>query len=83
MPIFIVDVRQDLVYAYGWSSRLVLPIWRVKRALKLAYPSFRRFSCAIAHHFFGDLDSESKMPNIFVDVPQDIVYAYCWPSRLV
>ncbi|TMW80410.1 hypothetical protein EJD97_020408, partial [Solanum chilense] len=32
MPNFFVDVRQDLVYAYGWPSRLVRPIWRVKRA---------------------------------------------------
>ena len=46
MPNFFVDVRQDLVYAYGWQSRLVRPIWKVKRAPKPAYPSFRRFSCA-------------------------------------
>ena len=25
----------------------------------------------------------SKMPNFFVDVRQDLVYAYSWPSRLV
>ena len=68
MPIFFVDVRQDLVYAYGWPSQIVQPIWKVKRAPKRPYPSFRRFSCAIAHHFLGDLDSEAKMPNIFVDV---------------
>ncbi|TMW80122.1 hypothetical protein EJD97_023779, partial [Solanum chilense] len=29
---FFVDVCQDLVYAYGWPSRLVRPIWKVKRA---------------------------------------------------
>ena len=40
MPIFFVDIRQDLVYAYDWPSRLVRPIWRVKRALKRAYASF-------------------------------------------
>uniref|UniRef100_A0A3Q7IRN1 Uncharacterized protein n=1 Tax=Solanum lycopersicum TaxID=4081 RepID=A0A3Q7IRN1_SOLLC len=28
MPNFFVDVRQDLVYAYGWPSRLVRPIWK-------------------------------------------------------
>ena len=144
MPNFFVDVRQDLVYAYGWSSRLVRPIWNVKRAPKRAYPSFWWFSCAIAHHFLGDQDSNvknakrfhgrpsrtclcirlaitacqthlegqtsheasiplistifvcystlffwviliptSKMPNFFVDVRQDLVYAYGWPSRLV
>ena len=53
MPNFFVDVRQDLVYAYGWPSRLVRPIWKVKRAPKRAYPSFRRFSCAIGTPFFG------------------------------
>uniref|UniRef100_A0A494G8N7 Uncharacterized protein n=1 Tax=Solanum lycopersicum TaxID=4081 RepID=A0A494G8N7_SOLLC len=41
MPNFFVDVRPDLVYAYGWPSRLVRPIWKVKRAPKRAYPSFR------------------------------------------
>ena len=25
----------------------------------------------------------SKMPNFFVDVRQDLVYAYGWPSQLV
>ena len=83
MPIFFVDVRQDFVYAYGWPSRLVQPIWRVKRAPKRAYASFRRFLCAIAHHFLGDPDSDVKMPNFFVDVRQDLLYAYGWPSRIV
>ena len=78
-----VDACLDLVYAYGWPSRLVRPIWKVKRAPKRAYPSFRRFSCAIAHHFLGDPDSMSKMPNFFVDVRQDLFYAYGWPSQLV
>ena len=83
MPNLFVDVRQDLVYAYGWPSRLVRPIWRYKRAPKRAYASFRRFSCAIAHHFLGDPDSNVKMPNLFVDVRQDLVNAYSCPSRLV
>ena len=52
MPNFFVDVCQDLVYAYGWPSRIVRAIWRVKRAPKRAYTPFRRFSCAIAP-FFG------------------------------
>ena len=77
------DVRQDLVYAYGWPSWIVRPIWRVKRAPKRAYTSFRRFSCAIAHHFLGDPDSDVKMPNFFVDVLQDLVYAYGWPAQIV
>ena len=65
MQNFFVDVRQDLVYAYGWPSRLVRPIWKVKRAPKRAYPSFRWFSCAIAHHFLGDPDSDVKNTKIF------------------
>ena len=65
MPNFFVDVCQDLVYAYGWPSRLVRPILRVKRALKRAYASFRLFSCAIAHHFLGDPDSEVKNAKFF------------------
>uniref|UniRef100_A0A3Q7FFR9 Uncharacterized protein n=1 Tax=Solanum lycopersicum TaxID=4081 RepID=A0A3Q7FFR9_SOLLC len=60
-----VDVRHDLVYAYGWPSRLVRPIWKVKRAPKRAYPSLRRFSCAIAYDFLGDPDSYVKNSNFF------------------
>ena len=41
IPNLFVDVRQDLAYAYGWPSRLVRPIWRVKRDPKRAYASFR------------------------------------------
>ena len=65
MPIFFVDVNKDLVYAYGWPSRLVRPIWKVKRAPRRAYPSFRRFSCAIEHHFLGDPDSDVKNAKFF------------------
>ena len=82
MPNFFVDVRQDLVYAYGFPSRLVRPIWKVKQATKRAYPSFRRFSCAIANLFWVIRIQTSKMPNFFVDVRQDLVYAYGWPSRV-
>ena len=64
-PNFFVDVRQDLVYAYDWPSRLVRQIWRVKRAPKRAYASFRRFSCAITHHFLGDPDSNVKNAKLF------------------
>ena len=65
IPNFFVDVCQDLIYAYGWPSRIVLAIWRVKRAPKRAYASFRRFSCAIAHHFLGDPDSDVKNAKCF------------------
>ena len=68
-PNFFVDVRQDLVYAYGWPSRLVRPIWKVKRAPKRAYPSFRRFSCAIVNHFLGDPDYDVKNPKFFCRRP--------------
>uniref|UniRef100_A0A3Q7H5Z7 Uncharacterized protein n=1 Tax=Solanum lycopersicum TaxID=4081 RepID=A0A3Q7H5Z7_SOLLC len=65
MPNFFVDVRQDLVYACGWPSRLVRPIWKVKRAPKRAYPSFRRFLYAIAHHFLGDPASDVTNAKFF------------------
>ena len=65
MPNFFADVRQDFVYAYGLPSRLVKPIWRVKRAPNRAYASFRRLSCAIAHHFLGDPDSDVKNAIFF------------------
>uniref|UniRef100_A0A3Q7GK14 Uncharacterized protein n=1 Tax=Solanum lycopersicum TaxID=4081 RepID=A0A3Q7GK14_SOLLC len=65
MPNFFADVRQDIVYAYGWPPRLVRPIWMVKRASKHAYASFRLFSCAIAHHFLGGRDSDVKNAKFF------------------
>uniref|UniRef100_A0A3Q7HZ38 Uncharacterized protein n=1 Tax=Solanum lycopersicum TaxID=4081 RepID=A0A3Q7HZ38_SOLLC len=69
MPNFFVDVRQDIFYAYGLPSRLVRPIWKVKRAPKRPYPSFRRFSCAIAHHFLGDPDFDVKNAKFFCGRP--------------
>uniref|UniRef100_A0A3Q7JY48 Uncharacterized protein n=1 Tax=Solanum lycopersicum TaxID=4081 RepID=A0A3Q7JY48_SOLLC len=81
MPIFFLDVRQDHVYSYGWPSRLVRPIWKVKRASKRAYPSFRRFSCAIAHNFLGDPDSDVKNEIFFVDVRQDL-HTIFWVIRI-
>ena len=59
------DVHQDLFYASGWPSRIVRHNWRVIRAPMRAYPSFRRFSCAMAHHFLGDSDSEVKNAKCF------------------
>ena len=69
MPNFFVDVRQDLVYASGWPSRPVRPILKVKQAPKWAYPLFRRFLCAIAHHFLGDPDSDVKNAKFFCGHP--------------
>ena len=65
MPNFFVEVRQDLVYAYLCPSWLVRPICMVKIAPKRAYASFRQFSCAIAHHFLGDPDSDVKNTKNF------------------
>ena len=65
MPNFFADVRQDLGYAYGRPSQIVRAIWRVKRAPKRAYASFRRFSSAIAHHFLGDPNSDVKNAKFF------------------
>ena len=69
MPNFFVEVRRDLVYAYGCPSRLVRPVWKVKRAPKRAYPSFRRFSCPIAHHFLVDPDSDVKNVKVIFGRP--------------
>ena len=75
MPNVFVDVHQDLVYAFGWPSQPFRPILKVKRAQKRAYPSFQRFSRAIANHFMGDPDYEVKNAKFFVDIRQDLVYA--------
>ena len=65
MPNFFVDVLQDFVYAYYFLSRFVRPIWKVKQAQKRAYPSFRRFSYAIANHFLRDPDSDVNNAKCF------------------
>ena len=77
------NVFQDIVYASGWPSRPVRPILKVKRAPKLAYPSFIQFFLAIANHFWVIQIPTSKIPNFFVNVRQDLVYAYGWPSWVV
>uniref|UniRef100_A0A3Q7FQ70 Uncharacterized protein n=1 Tax=Solanum lycopersicum TaxID=4081 RepID=A0A3Q7FQ70_SOLLC len=69
MPIIFVDVHQDLVYAAGCPSQHVRPILKVKRAPKRAYPSFRRFSCAIANHFLGYQDFDVKNAKFFCGYP--------------
>ena len=51
---------KNFFYASGCPSQPVGPILKVKRAPKRAYPSFRRFSCAIGNHLFGDPDSNVK-----------------------
>uniref|UniRef100_A0A3Q7HAJ2 Uncharacterized protein n=1 Tax=Solanum lycopersicum TaxID=4081 RepID=A0A3Q7HAJ2_SOLLC len=56
----ILDVRKDLGYAASYLSRPVLPIFKVKKSPKRAYPQFKRFSCAIANHYLGDPDSDVK-----------------------
>ena len=83
MPNFFVDVRQDLVYAYGWPSRIVRAIWRVKRTPKRAYASFRRFSFAMAHHFLGDSDSEVKNAKCYRGRPSRPFLCIRLASRIV
>ena len=67
--IFFVKVRQDLVYASSWPSRPIQLIFKVKRVPKLAYPSFQRFSCAIANHFLVDPDSDVNNAKFFCGLP--------------
>ena len=60
MPKFFVDVCIGFGYASAWTSRLIQPVFKVKRAPKRAYPPFRWFLCSIANHFLGDSDSNVK-----------------------
>ena len=53
MPNFFVDVRQDLVYAYGWPSRVVRAIWRVKRAPKASIRLISTIFVCYSTPFFG------------------------------
>ena len=81
MQKFFVDVPQDLVYSYGWTSRLVRPIWNVKRAPKPHTPHFDDFR---VHTILWVIRiPTSKMPNFFMDVRQYLVYAYDLLSRFV
>ena len=83
MPNFFVDVPQDLAYAYGWPSRLVRPIWKVKRPRSEHIPHFDDFRVLLHTIFWVIGITTSKMPNFFGDDRQDLVYEYGWPSRLV
>jgi len=78
-----VDVWQDLCYEFGWPSRPVQSILKVKRSPKRTYPPFRWFSWAIANHFLGDPDSDVNIAKIFVDVRQNLRYSSSWLSQLV
>ena len=80
MPNFFVDVRQDLVYAYGWLSRLVRPIWKVKRAPSEHTPHFDDFRLLLHTIFWVIRFPTSKLPNVFVDDRQDLVFASVWPN---
>ena len=82
MPNFFVDVRQDLVYAYGWPSHLV-PFGRSNDPRSGHTPHFDDFRVLYHTIFWVIRIQTSKMPNFFVDVFQDLVYAYGWPSRLL
>uniref|UniRef100_A0A3Q7HHY5 Uncharacterized protein n=1 Tax=Solanum lycopersicum TaxID=4081 RepID=A0A3Q7HHY5_SOLLC len=90
MPNFFVDVHQDLVYAYGWPSRLFRPILKDsddKNAKFFPGRLSRPFLCIwlaikactthlkgqtnpeasipFTHHFLGDLDSDMKNAKFF------------------
>ena len=62
------SVKTFSMYTVGHHG-LSEPIWRVKRDPKRAYASFRRFLCAIAHHFLGDPDSDVKNAKCFLGRP--------------
>uniref|UniRef100_A0A3Q7GMT5 Uncharacterized protein n=1 Tax=Solanum lycopersicum TaxID=4081 RepID=A0A3Q7GMT5_SOLLC len=88
IPKNFVDVHQDLGYASNWPPRRVRLIFKSDQFSRSndprsAYTPFRQFSCAIANHFLGYPNSDVKMPNFFVDVRQDLVYASGCPSRTV
>jgi len=51
---YFLDVRQDLCYAYSSPSWTFRPIFKVKRALKRAYPPIQWFSNAIENLIFDD-----------------------------
>ena len=75
---FLGDLDSDVKNAkffYGRPSRPCLCIrlaitacpthLEVQTSPKREYASFRRFSCAIAHHFLGDPDSDVKNAKFF------------------
>ena len=53
MPNFFVVIRHDLVYAYGWPSRLVQPIWKVRRAPEASIPLISTIFVCYSTPFFG------------------------------
>ena len=76
MPNFFVDVRQELVYAYGWPSRIVQPFGGSNEPRSEHTPHFDDFR-VLKHTIFWVIRiPTSKMPNFFVDIRQDLVYAY-------
>ena len=77
MPNLFVDVRQAVVYAYG--SR---PFGRSNEPRSENTPHFDDFLVLLHTIFWVIGIPTSKMPNLFVDIRQDIVYAYGLPSWL-
>ena len=53
----------------GWLAWPARPICNVKQARKRASPPFRWYLCAIANHFFGDLDFHMKNVKFFCGRP--------------
>ncbi|KAG5576381.1 hypothetical protein H5410_056515 [Solanum commersonii] len=63
------DISQDLSFYAGWSQRANRPIFKVKLSPKRVNPAFCRFSCAIVHGCYGDLDFQCHF-----------YYNYSWTS---
>ena len=79
MPNIFVDVRQDLVYAYGWPSLIVRPFGGSNEPRSEHTPHFDDFH-VLQHTIFWVIRiPTSKMPIFLMDVFQDLVYAYGWP----
>lgn len=73
------DVRKDLGYETDYPSRLVRAVLKFKRVPKRAYPNFKDF-CVIAHHFFVNTNSMSKMPKVFLNVRQGMALHLVGPQ---
>ena len=62
------DVRQDVVYGYGWPSRLFDPFGRSNDPRSEHTPHFDDFRVLLHTIFWVIGIPTSKMPNLFVDV---------------
>ena len=77
-----VDVRQDVVYAYGCHHGFSGPFGRSNEPRSEHTPHFDDFLVLLHTIFWVIGILTTKMPYLFVDVRQDVFYAYGSPSRL-